>query len=152
MTVLPQELFWNQLGNTHIDMFVSKILWVLFQNSLGISMELEFLLRWFCTHLSCTYVHTCFVTSALQMRIWVFFNSLSYSSSSKTEGCLNVLVLLCVLSSYWMIPGTVVELHLRLILDTSCKHTGCYCLIIFWGKQLLEISSTFEITKFTLVC
>lgn len=31
---------------------------LLFQNSLGISMEFEILLRWFCTHLNVMYIHT----------------------------------------------------------------------------------------------
>lgn len=38
VTVLLNELFWKQLWNTHIELFVSKVLWVtgtasLFQNS-----------------------------------------------------------------------------------------------------------------------
>lgn len=52
----------------------------------------------------------------------MFFSKLFLPEvAGKEQGYLNILVLLCVLSSYGQTPGTVAELCLRLILDTLHK-------------------------------
>lgn len=52
----------------------------------------------------------------------MFFSKLFLPEvAGKEQGYLNILVLLCVLSSYGQTPGTGAELSLRLILDTLHK-------------------------------